>query len=248
MRVVVAGEEDVYYLGTITRGGKKLSVKFDDGDSEVVTKDEIIGEGIKKKFKKEITKKKLVNYLKEGKLPKAKKEKDKKKDKGKKIKIEDLTVDIIKKMKKDDLEAVAKIAHLDVDFDDKLSEIRNTVIEELELDVDNDNNDNNDDAVTEDEIREMGKKALLAFIKENDLDIDDDEWKKVDDLRTLIIEMLALDDNDNDDDDNNDDDFMARKMSFKNCEDTGEEIFGKKKRTGEELWEIFKAYVNDNEL
>ena len=54
MRVVVAGEEDVYYLGTITRGGKKLSVKFDDGDSEVVTKDEIIGEGIKKKFKKEI--------------------------------------------------------------------------------------------------------------------------------------------------------------------------------------------------
>jgi hypothetical protein len=48
-----------------------------------------------------------------------------------------------------------------------------------------------EEGITEDEIREMDKKSLLAFIKENGIDVDPKEFKKVADLAEAVIEALS---------------------------------------------------------
>lgn len=49
-----------------------------------------------------------------------------------------------------------------------------------------------DDDLDEDDIDDMKKKALLKLIDERDLEIDEDDWDDVDELRDLIKEELDL--------------------------------------------------------
>jgi hypothetical protein len=73
---------------------------------------------------------------------------------------------------------------------------------------------NGDDEITVVEISSMDENELVELLKENGVDLDDDDWKTKKELQNLLIEHFGLasddndnnDDNDNDDNDNNDDD------------------------------------------
>ena len=74
-------------------------------------------------------------------------------------------------------------------------------------DVNSENDDeSDDDEISKDKIVQMKKKELVEYVDENEVDIDDDEWKTTEELRYLLIERLGLDGNDNNDNDNNDND------------------------------------------
>jgi len=57
--------DDEYYLGTVSKSGAKIYVRFDDGDKESFPKNskKIIGIGVKQKRKKSFSKKNLDRYL-----------------------------------------------------------------------------------------------------------------------------------------------------------------------------------------
>jgi len=64
-RIVVKFGKNEYYLGTVTKSGVKVSVLFDDGDRESLPakSKRLIGIGVKRKRKSEITEKELKKYL-----------------------------------------------------------------------------------------------------------------------------------------------------------------------------------------
>jgi len=82
-RIVVDLKKDGIWIGTVKAAGKNIKVRFDDGDEMSFTANDkaILGEGIKKKNKKEIAKKDLKKWLVGSK--KDKKETGKKEDKKK---------------------------------------------------------------------------------------------------------------------------------------------------------------------
>ena len=74
---VVVRFDDEYYLGTVSKSGAKIYVRFDDGDKESFPKNskKIIGIGVKQKRKKSFSKKNLDKYLK-GRMKKSKSKKN----------------------------------------------------------------------------------------------------------------------------------------------------------------------------
>lgn len=56
---------------------------------------------------------------------------------------------------------------------------------------DGDEEESGDDEIDEDAIRAMGKVELKKFIKDNDLEVDPSEYKKLDDLKDAVIEALS---------------------------------------------------------
>lgn len=64
MRVVVCVDKDEYLMGTVTEiDTKSVTVLFDDGDEGDVKFSDILGEGIKKKYKKSFSKEDSDSFL-----------------------------------------------------------------------------------------------------------------------------------------------------------------------------------------
>ena len=73
-------------------------------------------------------------------------------------------------------------------------------------DDEDDDDDDEGEELTEDEIKAMSKKDLLALIKEQELEIDGAAKMTVKELREAVFEALAGDEDDDDDDDDSDED------------------------------------------
>lgn len=69
-----------------------------------------------------------------------------------------------------------------------------------------DDADDDEDGLTEDDVKGMAKKELLALIKEQELEIDGAAKMGVKELRDAVVEALFSDDDDDSDDDDADDD------------------------------------------
>lgn len=148
--------------------------------------------------------------------------------------LKGLDIDKINSMKKAELVELIEAAGLEIEVDGKVAEIRDELIEELELgedededdedededdddedededdededDDDEDEDEDDEDEVTEDQINEMDKKELLAFIEEEELEIEDAKKMKLPALRAAVIEAIFEDEDEEDEDDEDDED------------------------------------------
>lgn len=105
-----------------------------------------------------------------------------------------VTEEDIRGMDKKELVKFIKEMELDIDPKEykKVGDLADAVIEALseeqsepEPEVDDSN-----EAVSEEDIRNMSKKELLEFIKENDIDIDPKEYKKFSELVDAVVELI----------------------------------------------------------
>ena len=135
---------------------------------------------------------------------------------------EEINIDDVKKMKKPALLELIEEMELEIDYEGmKLSELKDAVIEILESeedeeedededeeeeedeDEDEDEEDDEDeeeeededeeeDDITSDAINKMTKKEIKAFIKDEELEIDYDDYESLDEVKEAIIEELDL--------------------------------------------------------
>lgn len=75
-----------------------------------------------------------------------------------------------------------------------------------EDDDDEDDEDDDEDDVTEEEILKMKKADIIKLIKDEELEINPNEYKKIGELRAAVIDALFDDEDDEDDDWDSDDD------------------------------------------
>ena len=111
---------------------------------------------------------------------------------------EEINIDDVKKMKKPALLELIEEMELEIDYEGmKLSELKDAVIEILESEEDEeedeeDDEDEEEDDITSDAINKMTKKEIKAFIKDEELEIDYDDYESLDEVKEAIIEELDL--------------------------------------------------------
>jgi len=110
------------------------------------------------------------------------------------------TAEEINAMKSKELRELIEDHELDLEVDDKVKvkKLRKLVIEAIEAmgGEEEEEEEEEEAAYTLDQINEMKKKQLLALIEEEELEIDDEDWDNVKELRQLVIEELDLDEED----------------------------------------------------
>ena len=96
----------------------------------------------------------------------------------------------------------------DVDPGDypKLADLRTAVQEAIDEDDDDDDDDDDGDDDDDVDLGAMSKKELLAYIEEEDIEIEDADDMKKKALREAVEEALEESDDDDSDDDDDDDD------------------------------------------
>jgi len=106
--------------------------------------------------------------------------------------------DLQKMTKKKDLKTVIEEYELDVDASDykKVDDLREAIAEALELvepEEGEEEEEPEEEELTLEDLNKMTKKnELKQVIKDNDLDVDASEYKKVNDLRDAVAEALDL--------------------------------------------------------
>jgi hypothetical protein len=96
-----------------------------------------------------------------------------------------LTAEDVRAMDKKELKSLAKENDLEVDWKEPLEDIMDGIIEALELP-----GEPAEEALTADEVRDMGKKALKALAKEHGITVD---WTDdLEDIRDSIVGELEL--------------------------------------------------------
>jgi len=103
----------------------------------------------------------------------------------------------INSMKKKDLQQVIEDHELDVDPNQKVSELREAIVDALhgeeEEEEEEPEEEEAEEGVTYEDLEKMTKKKdLKTVIEEYELDLDASKYKKVDDLREAIAEALEL--------------------------------------------------------
>ena len=112
---------------------------------------------------------------------------------------ESVTADDVRAMKKKELKAFAKENGLKCDWDEDLDDLKDGIIEALELSEAEEEEaeaeaeeaeEETEEELTADEVNAMTKKQLKALVKERELDVDLTE--EIEDIKIAVIEELGL--------------------------------------------------------
>ena len=109
---------------------------------------------------------------------------------------EEVTEEMIREMDRDELVAFIEENGLEVNPKKfkKTAALADAVIAAMpEEDADDDDADDDDAEVSEDDIRAMDRPELIAFIKDNDLDVDPKKFKKLPALVEAVVAALPDD-------------------------------------------------------